>query len=113
MRVDGKGGLFAPLNEGPLPEHYEPVETPVEKTVSSRMHNPVVKVWKTDAGKNIGDNWGKPKDSHRRHHLPGGGALAGRRMSRWLEWLTECQPEMFIEMSKELAKERVFKTAIR
>ncbi|MFH1021064.1 MAG: molybdopterin-dependent oxidoreductase, partial [Pseudomonadota bacterium] len=31
MRVDGKGGLFAPLNEGPLPEHYEPWETPVEK----------------------------------------------------------------------------------
>jgi formate dehydrogenase major subunit len=108
MRVDGKGGLFAPLNEGPLPEHYEPVETPVEKNpFSSKMHNPVVKIWKTDAGKNIGDNWGKQKDfpivatTYRVvEHWQAGG------MSRWLEWLTECQPEMFIEMSKELAKEK-------
>ena len=108
MRVDGKGGLFAPLNEGPFPEHYEPVETPVEKNpFSSRMHNPVVKIWKTDAGKSIGDNWGKPKEfpivatTYRVvEHWQAGG------MSRWLEWLTECQPEMFIEMSKELAKEK-------
>ena len=108
MRVDGKGGLFAPLNEGPFPEHYEPVETPVEKNpFSSRMNNPVVKIWKTDAGKSIGDNWGKPKEypivatTYRVvEHWQAGG------MSRWLEWLTECQPEMFIEMSKELAKEK-------
>jgi formate dehydrogenase major subunit len=108
MRVDGKGGLFAPLNEGPFPEHYEPVETPVEKNpFSSRMHNPVVKIWKTDSGKNIGDNWGKQKDfpivatTYRVvEHWQAGG------MSRWLEWLTECQPEMFVEMSKELAKEK-------
>ena len=108
MRVDGKGGLFAPLNEGPFPEHYEPVETPVEKNpFSSRMHNPVVKIWKTDAGKSIGDNWGKPKEypivatTYRVvEHWQAGG------MSRWLEWLTECQPEMFVEMSKELAKEK-------
>jgi formate dehydrogenase major subunit len=108
MRVDGKGGLFAALNEGPFPEHYEPVETPVEKNpFSSRMHNPVVKIWKTDAGKSIGDNWGKQKDypivatTYRVvEHWQAGG------MSRWLEWLTECQPEMFIEMSKELAREK-------
>jgi formate dehydrogenase major subunit len=108
MRVDGKGGLFAALNEGPFPEHYEPVETPVEKNpFSSRMHNPVIKIWKTDAGKSIGDNWGKQKEfpivatTYRVvEHWQAGG------MSRWLEWLTECQPEMFVEMSKELAKEK-------
>ncbi len=108
MRVDGKGGLFAPLNEGPLPEHYEPVETPVVKNpFSTKMHNPVIKFWKTDEGKAIGNNWGKADKfpivatTYRvAEHWQAGG------MSRWLEWLTECQPQMFIEMSKELAAER-------
>ena len=27
-------------------------------------------------------------------------------MSRWLPWLTETQPEMFVEMSRELAAEK-------
>jgi len=108
MRVDGKGGLFAPLNEGPLPEHYEPAETPVAKNpFSSRMHNPVIKIWTTDKGKAIGDNWGKidkfpiVATTYRVvEHWQAGG------MSRWLDWLTECQPQMFVEMSKELAGEK-------
>jgi formate dehydrogenase major subunit len=28
MRADLVGGLFGPLNDGPFPEHYEPVESP-------------------------------------------------------------------------------------
>ena len=108
MRVDGRGGLFAALNEGPLPEHYEPIETPVTKNpFSSRLHNPAVQIWKTDQGKSIGDNWGKTDKfpivatTYRVvEHWQAGG------MSRWLDWLTECQPEMFVEMSKELAAEK-------
>ena len=103
-----KRGAFCAPNEGPFPKHYEPVETPVEKNpFSSRMHNPVIKIWKTEAGKNIGNNWGKSKEfpivatTYRVvEQWQAGG------MSRWLGWLTECQPEMFIEMSKELAKEK-------
>jgi formate dehydrogenase major subunit len=84
------------------------VVTPVERNpFSSRLHNPVVKIWRTDAGKSIGDNWGKPQafpivaTTYRvAEHWQAGG------MSRWLDWLTECQPEMFIEMSKELAGEK-------
>jgi formate dehydrogenase major subunit len=108
MRVDGRGGLFSPLVEGPFPEHYEPMETPVAKNVfSSRLNNPSVKVWKTDQGKAIGDNWGNVEKfpivatTYRVvEHWQAGG------MSRWLGWLTECQPQMFVEMSKELASER-------
>src|SRR5438309_7934449 len=33
------------------------------------------------------------------HHTAGG-------MSRWLSWLSELQPEMFCEVSPELARER-------
>jgi formate dehydrogenase major subunit len=115
MRADGKGGLFASLNEGPLPEHYEPVETPVAKNpFSSRLHNPAIKVWKTDQGKTIGDNWGKMDKfpivatTYRVvEHWQAGG------MSRWLDWLTECQPQMFVEMSKELAAEKTIRNGER
>jgi formate dehydrogenase-N alpha subunit len=111
MKTDGKGWLFGALNEGPLPEHYEPVESPVDRhLLSSQMHNPVIKVWKTNEGQDIGDNWGTPDKfpivatTYRLvEHWQAGG------MSRWLEWLTECQPEMFVEMSKELAQEKGIK----
>ncbi len=36
------------------------------------------------------------------HHTAGG-------MSRWLTWLSELQPEMFCEVSPELAAERKLK----
>lgn len=115
MRGDGKGALFGALNEGPFPEHYEPVETPVEKNpFSSRLHNPVIKIWKTESGKAIGDNWGKREafpivaTTYRVvEHWQAGG------MSRWLEWLTECQPQMFVEMSKELAAEKGIQNGAR
>ena len=108
MKTDGKGWIFGALNEGPLPEHYEPVESPVsEHPLSSQMHNPVIKVWKTNDGRDIGDNIGRAAEfpivatTYRVcEHWQAGG------MSRWLEWLTECQPEMFVEMSKELAKDK-------
>ena len=58
-------------------------------------------------GKEVGNNWGKPDKfpivatTYRIvEHWQAGG------MSRWLEWLAECQPEMFVEMSRELASEK-------
>ena len=36
------------------------------------------------------------------HYLAGG-------MSRWLPWLTELQPELFVEISPELAQEKGIK----
>ena len=108
MKPDGKGWVFGALNEGPLPEHYEPVESPIKANpLSGQLHNPVIKVWKTNEGGEIGDNWGTPEEfpivatTYRVcEHWQAGG------MSRWLEWLTECHPDMFVEMSKELAAEK-------
>ena len=108
MKPDGKGWIFGALNEGPLPEHYEPVESPVtSQPFSSQMQNPVIKVWNTNEGQDIGDSIGGPSQypivatTYRVcEHWQAGG------MSRWLEWLTECQPDMFVEMSIELAKEK-------
>jgi formate dehydrogenase major subunit len=107
MQPDGKGWLFAPagLLDGPLPAHYEPEESVVENPLYPQQCNPARTEWRR------GDN-----PLHRafrderfpfllttyrltEHHTAGG-------MSRWLSWLAELQPEMFCEVSPELARER-------
>jgi len=108
MRTDGKGGLFAAMNEGPLPAHYEPVESPTSNTLyPDRPVNPTIKVWKTNEGQSVADNWGSADNypivatTYRVvEHWQAGG------MSRWLPWLAEAQPDMFVELSEELAKEK-------
>src|SRR3989454_178201 len=34
MRADLVGGFFGPLNDGPFPEHYEPIESPTKNLLS-------------------------------------------------------------------------------
>jgi formate dehydrogenase-N alpha subunit len=112
MKADGKGWLFAPkgLNEGPLPEHYEPLESPVQNPVSSQQNNPVIKLWDTDADKDIGDKVGTPDQfpiictTYRLCEQWQTGP-----MSRNLPWLAECQPDMFVEIGEELAGEKGIK----
>jgi formate dehydrogenase major subunit len=51
MNPEGVGRIFAPLSafaEGPLPEHYEPTESPVENLFHPQQtHNPVIRRFKT------------------------------------------------------------------
>ncbi len=110
MTVIGKASFFGSLNEGPFPEHYEPAESPVQNLLSSVQLNPVVKVWDTDKDKSIGDALGTPDKfpivatTYRLvEHWQAGG------MSRWLGWLAEMQPNMFVEISQELAEEKGIK----
>ncbi len=107
MRPELKGCIWAIRNEGPLPEHYEPVEAPVQNLMSAQQNNPVIKLWDTARGEDIGDNLGTPDEfpivctTYRVcEHWQAGG------MSRWVGWLAETQPEPFVELSKELAAER-------
>jgi formate dehydrogenase major subunit len=107
MRPDLKGALFSALNEGPLPEHYEPLESPVRNALSSVQHNPIIKIWEAGKGEPIGDNVGEPGEfpivatTFRVTSQWQAGA-----MSRNLPWLAELQPEMFVEISPELAEEK-------
>jgi len=106
MKGDGKGWIFAPsgLVDGPIPTHYEPAESPVHNVIYPKQDNsPVFKYWKRDDNQlaPIGD----PRYPHvlttyrlTEHHLSG-------VMSRWLPWLAELQPELFTEISPELAKQ--------
>jgi formate dehydrogenase major subunit len=107
MQGDGKGWLYAPkgLVDGPLPTHYEPQESICRNPIYGQQCNPARLEWER------GDNpyhraWDDPRFPYvittyrlTEHHTAGG-------MTRWLSWLAELQPEMFCEVSPELAAER-------
>ncbi len=107
MLVDGKGSLFVPdgLQDGPLPTHYEPVESVVPNALYGQNCNPARMEFRRRDNR-----YHKPFDDDRfpfvvttyrltEHHTAGG-------MSRWVGWLSELQPEMFCEVSSQLAEER-------
>jgi formate dehydrogenase major subunit len=107
MKGDGKGWLFVPtgLVDGPLPAHYEPAESPVRNAIyPTQQASPVLKYWRT-AGNALAEV-GDPRYPYvittyrlTEHYLAGA-------MSRWLPWLAELQPELFIEIGTALAKEK-------
>ncbi len=110
MQADGRGWLFAPsgLTDGPMPTHYEPIESPFPNLLYGRHSNPAAqRLWSSE-------NPYHPSHGHRgsevfpyvattyritEHHTAGG-------MSRTLPYLAELQPEFFCEVSPELAAER-------
>ena len=106
MKADGRGWLFVPtgLVDGPLPTHYEPAESPVSNPLYKQQASPVLKYWKRD------DNPLAPVGDARFPHLITTYRLTEHylagAMSRWNPWLTELQPELFVELSPELAQEK-------
>jgi formate dehydrogenase major subunit len=107
MNADGKSWLFAPqgLLDGPLPTHYEPEESLIANPLYGQQCNPARMEWLRRENP-YHRAWGDPKYPYlvttyrlTEHHTAGG-------MSRWLAWLSELQPEMFCEVSHELAAEK-------
>jgi len=106
MKPDGMGWLYAPAGtkDGPLPTHYEPVESPVRNPLYKQRDNPTVEMY--DVPLNLK---APPLDPDypivgttfrlTEHYLSG-------PMSRFNSWLNELQPEMFVELSPELAAAR-------
>ncbi|MDX6671296.1 MAG: formate dehydrogenase major subunit [Solirubrobacteraceae bacterium] len=107
MMADGRAWLFSPsgLLDGPLPAHYEPLESPVANLLYPEVDsNPA------------GIRWRRPENPYHgaqdpryplvattfrltEHHTAGA-------MSRNLPWLAELQPEMFAEIDPVLARAR-------
>jgi formate dehydrogenase major subunit len=109
MIPDGMGWLYNPsgLLDGPLPTHYEPAESVVRNALYKQQSSPVLKYWKRDDNplSAIGDpRFPYVITTYRltEHYLAGA-------MSRWNPWLTELMPELFIELSPELANEKGIK----
>src|SRR5256712_54575 len=111
MRADGRGWLFVPagLVDGPLPTHYEPHESPIQNPLYKQQTSPAPKVRAPGKPYNQLAAVGDPKFPYvittyrlTEHYLAGA-------MSRWLPWLAELQPELFIEIGKGLAQEKGIK----
>jgi formate dehydrogenase major subunit len=105
MQADGRSWLFVPqgLEDGPMPTHYEPHESPFENPLYSQRANPARQQFERP------ENPSNPPGSTiypyvattyrlTEHHTAGG-------MSRTVPYLSELQPEMFCEVSPELAEE--------
>ena len=105
MKEEGFAHIFGPgRSDGPFPEHYEPLECPVERNLmSSQFINPTVKLYETDLDKFFTCDPRYPfvGTTYRvTEHWQTGVA------TRWQPWLLEAQPQQFCEMSEELARLR-------
>ena len=109
MQSDGKAWLYAPagLLDGPLPAHYEPQDSPFSNPLYAQQRNPARQVTpfrhpdnrlQPSGGQPGSDVFPFVATTYRltEHHTAGG-------MSRWLEYLSELQPEFFCEVGPELA----------
>ncbi len=104
MRPDGKGAFFGPLVDGPFPEHYEPIESPVKNLLSRQQNNPTAKIWDVGEMNRLAEvgsgEYPYVITTYRltEHHLSG-------VMSRYLPMLAELFESHFAEISHELAEE--------
>ncbi|MFH0960791.1 MAG: molybdopterin dinucleotide binding domain-containing protein, partial [Pseudomonadota bacterium] len=104
MKPDGLASLFGPgMVDGPFPEHYEPVESPLSSNLmSGQMNNPAIKIFKSDLDKIASGDAKFPivcsTYTVTEHWCTGA-------FTRWQPWLLETQPELFVEISEQLAKE--------
>jgi formate dehydrogenase major subunit len=106
LKADGKGWLFTPTGmvDGPLPTHYEAAESPIQNPLYRQQNNPIFKYWEHPDNPIAGNptpSFPYVMTTYRltEHHLSG-------VMSRWLPWLAQLQPELFVELSPELAGEK-------
>jgi formate dehydrogenase major subunit len=109
MQADGQGWLYVPqgLEDGPLPTHYEPHESPFRNNLYSQRANPARQ--KNDRPEDPSNPPGSEEYPYvattyrlTEHHCAGG-------FTRFSPYLSELQPAMFVEVHPELAHERGLK----
>jgi formate dehydrogenase major subunit len=107
MNAEGVARFFSvgALNEGPFPEHYEPMESPLavnllNPTNPLAVYNPAARIFKGDLAQ-----FGKPKD------FPY--VATSYRLTEHFHYWTKhtkssamLQPQQFVEISENLAKEK-------
>jgi formate dehydrogenase major subunit len=108
MKPNGLAHIFGlGLKDGPFPEHYEPLECPVPKNaMSSQFTNPTIKIFSGEMDKHLTCDPRFPfvATTYRvTEHWQTG------VMTRWQPWLIEAEPQLFVELSHELANMRGIK----
>jgi formate dehydrogenase major subunit len=105
MIADGKCSIFVPagLKDGPLPAHYEAVESPVRNAFYAQQDNPAAKKW--PRADNVYHGVNDARYPHvlttyrlTEHH-------SGGAPTRAVAVTAELQPEGFAEIPPELARE--------
>jgi len=109
MQKEGHGQLYGPGRvDGPFPEHYEPAETPVAShPFSKQLNNPCMRMPVSDL-----DVLAKPADPRFPIVLTTYGLTehwCGGADTRNTAPLLEAEPQLYIELSHELAKEKGIK----
>jgi len=107
MNPEGTARLFtrAMMRDGPFPAHYEPFESPVDNVLAPKIRgNPVARVFKDDMAQ-FGDAKEFPY------------AATSYRLTEHFHFWTKhaqinasLQPEFFVEISEQLAKEKNIKS---
>src|SRR5262249_47421581 len=106
LHTDGMGWLFVAsgLKDGPLPTHYESFESPLKNPLYAQQDNPAADK-KARPDNMYTNSPGDPRFPYilttyrlTEQHTAGG-------MTRTLSHLAELQPELFTEVSPELAAE--------
>ena len=108
MQPDGKGWLFAPrgMVDGPMPTHYEPQESPFPNFLYTQQQSPsriVMRGPNNLSAPNYGEEGTEVYpyilNTYRLTEMYTSGA-----MTRTLPFLAELQPELFCEVSPQLAE---------
>ena len=108
MQPDGKGWLFAPrgMVDGPMPTHYEPQESPFPNFLYKQQQSPsriVMRGPNNLSAPNYGEEGTEVYpyilNTYRLTEMYTSGA-----MTRTLPFLAELQPELFCEVSPQLAE---------
>ncbi len=113
MMSEGKGAIFGPgLADGPFPEHYEALECPLEENLMSKQRiNPTIKLFYSKES-------GVPEDVYFSCDVRYPFVATTYRvsehwqtgvMTRHEPWQLEMEPQVFVEMSEELAKDKGIK----
>ena len=109
MQADGQGWIYVPqgLEDGPLPTHYEPHESPFRNELYSQRANPARQ--QNDRPEDPSNPPGSEAYPYvvttyrlTEHHTAGG-------FTRFSPYLAELQPAMFVEVHPDLARERGLK----
>ena len=110
MQADGQGWLYVPqgLEDGPMPTHYEPHESPVDNPLYLQQANPGRQQMNRPENPYNGADGTYPYvlTTYRltEHHTAGG-------MSRSVPYLAELQPALFCEVSPSSPRSAASRTA--